>query len=476
MMNLSAKKLCSVVKGRFSKQSEKSFFTGVSTDSREPDLKGKIFFALKGTHFDGHKFLIQAVEKGAVALIVKEGLSDRLAPASLGPISIIKVKDTLKALHLLASYWREALSLKVIGITGSSGKTTTKFFCKALLEKSFSVKTSPKSFNNQYGVPLSLLSARADTDFLIQEIGMNQVGEIAFLSRLAQPDIVAVTQVGDSHIGFLKSRKNIAQEKEQIYLSSPKALPVFNMDNPYTKAMYGRWKKHRPAGSHALVFSSQDEKADIFLKTDKVEKAQLFVSGHIQGVKGKAILPVTSPVHLNNIMCAGALALATRLEEKTIWQNFSLCHLPPGRLQWIKLAQGGEALFDAYNASPESVMALLDHFLSSAVWGKKILVLGDFLELGALLEEVQQKVAEKVAKSEVGACWLIGEQADSLASGMKRAGCSAHIYTSHRFDPATVPPFMSGWDSSVVLAFKGSRKSRLERVLKHFQPLSLPTF
>ena len=473
-MNLSAKKLCSVVKGRFVQQWDHSFFTGVSTDSREPDLTGKIFFALKGSHFDGHNFLTTALEKRASALIIDEAYGQ--VSISSAPINIIQVKDTLKALQLLASYWREALPFKVIGITGSSGKTTTKFFCKALLEKSFSVKVSPKSFNNQYGVPLSLLSVGEDTDFLIQEIGMNRAGEIAFLSKMAQPNIVAVTQVGDSHIGFLKSRKNIAREKEQIYLSCHRALPVFNMDNPYTKVMYEHWKKHRPAGHQAFVFSSQDETADLFLQVTKVEKARLSVSGHIQGVKGSAVLSITGPVHLNNIMCAGTLALATGLKEQTIWQNLSLCRLPPGRLQWIKLVHGAEVLFDGYNASPESVIALLNHFLSSVVLGKKILVLGDFLELGTLLEKVQKQVAEKVAKSDVWACWLIGEQADSLACVIRRTGCSAQIYVSRHFNPAKVPPFMSGLDSSVVLAFKGSRGNRLERVLKHFQPRSMPIF
>ena len=186
-----------------------------------------------------------------------------LFASSPNPV-VIQVPDTLKALQALASYWRKKNNFQVIGITGSAGKTTTKFFCQTLLEKSFVVQASPKSFNNHYGVPLSLLSANQDTNFLIQEIGMNQVGEIASLSRLADPDIVTVTQVGDSHIGILKGKANIAHEKEQIYLTCPKALPVFNKDNPWTKAMYERWKKHQPVKKTALVFSAQDKKPIFF--------------------------------------------------------------------------------------------------------------------------------------------------------------------------------------------------------------------
>ena len=476
-MNLSKKKLCSVMRGQFIRTGDQVQFAGVSINSRERSLKNKIFFAIRGSRFDGHDFLTKAVQKGAKGMVVDQAFSDRpalFASKDSQPV-VIKVKDTLKALKALASYWRRKHTFQVIGITGSSGKTTTKVFCQILIENTFSVQASPKSFNNHYGVPLSLLSANENTDILIQEIGMNQKREIASLTRLTRPNIVAVTQVGDSHIGRVGGKDKIAWEKEQIYLTCPKALPIFNVDNPWTKLMYERWKKRRFAGQKAFVFSSQDKKADIFLKVKKTEKDRLWLSGHIQGVKGNVLVPVTGPAHLNNIMCAGALALATGLKEQTIWERLPLCRLPQGRNQWIKLKSGAEALFDGYNASPESVMALLQHFLSPAIRGKKVLILGDFLELGDFLTPFQKKVASSIAKKkEVQLIWLIGEQADSLAETLKQEACLADIYVNKGFNKKRALHIRACIKKTDVLAFKGSRKSQLEKVLKHFEPLTLP--
>ena len=477
-MNLSAQELCSAIRGQFVQRGDHAYWTGVSIDSREKSLKGKVFFALRGPRFDGHDFLTKAVQKGAEGLVIDQAFSDgpALFASKDSQPTVIKVKDTLKALKALASYWRRKHTFQVIGITGSSGKTTTKLFCQILIEKAFSVQASPKSFNNHYGVPLSLLSANENTDILIQEIGMNQKGEVASLTRLARPDTVVVTEVASSHIGLLGGKDNIAKEKEQIYRTCPSALPVFNGDNAWTKLMYERWKKRRFAGQKAFVFSSQDKKADIFLKVKKAKKDHLWLSGHIQGVKGNVLVPVTGSVHLNNIMCSVALALATGLTEKTIWDRLPLCHLPPGRNQWIKLACGAEVLFDGYNASPESVMALLRHFLSPVVHGKKVLILGDFLELGDFLAGFQKTVAEFLAKNPVQVVWIIGDQAPSLATALKQAGYSAVIYSNNCFDLKRARHIKSFLNAEYVMAFKGSRKSQLEKVLKCFEPLSLPTF
>ena len=465
-MNLSAEELCSVVKGRFLHKADRSSFKGISIDSRESHLKQKIFFAIQGVYFDGHDFLQQALGAGASALVVHKNK----IPIQPQEAVVIQVDDTLKALHRLASYWRKKNNFSVIGITGSSGKTTTKSFCVQLLEKSFSVVANPKSFNNIYGVPLTLLSAGENTDILIQEIGMNQKGEIKFLCQLSQPDIVTVTQVGSSHIGMLGSEDDIAREKEEIYLNSPGAVPVFSWDDPYTRVMYKHWERRKHL-KPALRFSSQDEKADVFLQIKQVNKSSLSVSGHLQGVKGLVSVPVVGAAHLSNLMAAGALALSAGLKEVQIWERFSRCRLPPGRNQWVGLSSGAQALFDAYNASPESVMALLEHFLSPAVTGKKFLVLGDFLELGHYLKFFQKKVAEKLAKSEVSLIWFIGAQADSFARALKEAGVSTEFYFSEHFDSALAKKILSMLNPSTTVAFKASRKMQLEKVLIHFQPL-----
>ena len=469
-MNLNTEELCSVVKGRFLQKGDQSSFAGVSIDSREPDLKRKIFFAIQGTRFDGHDFLQSALKAGAGALVIHKKPS-----VDINSVPVIQVDDTLKAFHRLASYWRRKNKFSVIGVTGSSGKTTTKSFCLKLLEDSFSAIGSPRSFNNMYGVPLTLLSAKEDTEILVQEIGMNQKGEIKFLCQLVQPDIVTVTQVGDSHIGMLGSKEGIAREKKEIYLNTPKAIHVFNLDNFYTREMYKDLTARECSGK-VISFSSQDKKADVFLEIKEVKKNSLSVEGRLQEVRGFASVPIVGAVHLSNLMAAAGLALAAGLKESQIWERFPLCHLPAGRNQWFNLSSGAQALFDAYNASPESVMALLEYFLSPVIKGKKILILGDFLELGSYLESVQKKIASKLSESEVSLIWFMGSQADSFAQALKEVDCSAELYFSKQFDAGIAAQILSMLDSSFSLAFKASRKMQMEKVLEYFKPVELFTW
>ena len=481
-MNINTEELCSVLEGQFLHKVHQKSFRGVSIDSRESDLKQKFFFAIPGTRFDGHDFLHQAVKAGTSALIVHKKIS-----LNINSVTVIQVDDTLKALHRLASWWRKKLNFSVIGITGSTGKTTTKNFCLTLLQPAKSkspskVKTypslnqedktiiaSPKSFNNMYGVPLTLLSARENTDIVIQEIGMNQRGEIKVLCQTAQPDIVTVTQIGSSHIGMLGNKNNIAREKEEIYINSPKAIGVFNLDDPYTRAMYNRWNQYAQARK-TICFSSQNEKADVFLHIKQIEKYSLSITGHIQGMKNSVSVPVVGSVHLNNLMAASALALAAGWEEHQIWEHLTLCCLPKGRNQWIPLSSGAQALFDAYNASYESVIALLDYFLSPIVKGEKILILGDFMELGTYLIQLQKEVAKRLAQSQITATWLIGDQADPFAQLLKKEGYSAQLYCSRNLDSSIVKKILTQLNSSTVLALKASRKMQMEKILVQLQP------
>ena len=446
---------------------------------------------LKGIVFDGHNFLDQAVSGGITAVVVSETSKELSAISQKNSFSVILVKDTLKALHQLASYWRNKTKVKIIGITGSVGKTTTKNFCLTLLQSPALQKkaekgsatssnkeeviANPKSFNNMYGVPLTLLSATENTHTVIQEMGMNQTGEIKSLCELAQPNIVTVTQVGKAHIGKLGSQKNIAKEKEEIYLSSPPPTPVFNLDNPYTKDMCERWKKQEHKGIKSFCFSSQEKTADVFLQIKEARALNLSIEGHIKGVPVATRVPIVGEAHLNNLMASSALALAWGLPAEKIRERLPLCRLPRGRSQWVDLASGAKAFFDAYNAGPESTEAFLAYILSPTVQGKKILILGDFLELGEYLKPFQQTIALKLAKNPVHLIWCMGSQAEDFAKIFKSVGGSTPFYSSAGMDKDIVKKITSLLDSSTLLAFKAGRKLRLEAVLACFQPIDFPT-
>jgi len=270
LKTLSSEELCQAVKGCFLKKVNKKGFQGVTIDSRDKDISNKIFFAISGKRFDGHDFIPEVLKKNVGAIIVHRSLKPYFweEKKNAHPV-IIQVKDTLTSLRDLASFWRKKTRLEVIGITGSSGKTTTKHLCFQLLQDNFSVMASPKSFNNQYGVPLSLLSVQEGKNYLIQEIGINRKGEIQGLCDIARPHIATVVTVGSAHIELFGSKENIAKEKEYIYKSLPsEGVAVFNKDNSYTTSMYENRKKF--SVSHFLVFSSRDPTADVFLKIDQV--------------------------------------------------------------------------------------------------------------------------------------------------------------------------------------------------------------
>jgi len=296
---------------------------------------------------------------------------------------------------------------------------------------------------------------------------------------MVQPHIATVVQVGRSHIGFLKTQENIAKEKEQIYQhASPDGILVFNMDNVYTRAMHARIK-HSPKHQNKKLIqcSSQDKKADVFMEIQEIGASYLIVKGCLQGVQGSTKVAVTGAEHLSNLMQAAALALAARLTPEQIWQSLPLCQLPPGRNQWVTLQCGAKALFDAYNASPESVMGMLDHFLSKAVMGKKLLILGDFLELGDYLAEFHQKLAHKLCNpatqhSHLHTIWFIGSQAQVFRQNMEKLNPGTiKLYFSEHDDPKLAKKILSVLDPSFIIALKASRKMQMEKTLSHFQPV-----
>ena len=488
-MDLSIEELCKAIDGHLlqvafsSVKNHNHRFRGVSIDSRENNLTGKIFFAIQGHQFDGHDFISEAVQKQVGALVVHSIKGFQENKQLIKKIPVVQVKDTSKALQKLSAYWRKKHNLKVIGITGSAGKTTTKYFCLKLLEQELSVLASPKSYNNIYGVSLTILSAvsavSSDTaasgkklDYIIQEMGMNHLGEIKALCEIAPPCICAVVNVGSSHIGLMGDRKKIAKEKEQIYKNSTlDAVHIYNLDNPYTKLMYD---SHTDRQKRIFTFSSQVEKVDVFLQVDQCKADSLKVSGHFQGVSGSAHVPVSGKINMNNLMCAAAIALAAGLPPDRLWSYLSLCHLPTGRNQWVDLSSGGKVLFDAYNASPESTLALMDHFLSQVVKGEKALILGDFMELGSYLPNFYQILVQKLTLSQKDLSFIcfIGEQGEMLKEALNRSGCQTKLILSRHFDHQLAQKIMSMLNPSSVLAFKASRKVQLEKFLMYFKPIN----
>ena len=329
---------------------------GVGTDTRV-DISGSLFIALKGENFDGHNYLKEAVEKGASAVLI-HGEPPTLGDA-VGKITVIQVNNTLSGLQELSRFWRRKFKGKVVGITGSMGKTTTKDFTKAILQSRRKVFSAKKSFNNHWGVPFTLLNANIDDDVVLVEMGMNHTGELENLSKWAEPDIVVCTTVGRSHVGnFENGIQGIADAKEEIYFSNPKAIKLFNYDNEYTLKMFERVSKLSGTDG-TRVYSSFAAGAEVSLRATHMGLDGLRVTGHVGGVKGEANIPVFGRQNVTNLMAAASIAYSVGLEPEEIWDMMPECRTGWGRNQLLELQNGAKILFDAYNSNPDSMSLLI---------------------------------------------------------------------------------------------------------------------
>ena len=443
----------------------KPTFSRVGTDTRV-SLAGKMFIALKGDIHNAHDFVAKAVEQGAHVVLVHEWRDEWKALSEKA--SFVKVPDTLPALQALARFWRKKQQFKIIAITGSNGKTSTKEFTYALMKDAVPTYASKGSFNNHWGLPLSILEAGPEHKFLILEMGMNKLGEIWKLCQIAEPDIVTVTTVGRAHLGMLGSQANVAQAKEEIYVAAPKAVHVFNIDNEWTMRMQSR------SHSQQLTFSSFRPQADVHFRAQRLNWDGLDLTGHIKSVKGQTWVHVLGRQNTVNLMCASALAFAAGLKPEQIWAALATIRDSAwGRNQVLELKSGARVLFDAYNANPDSMQALLKNLYEMDVQGRKFLVAADMGELGTFSQQAHEEAGERAAAVGFECVWYIGEFAAAFQKGLSKAGQPKAFLSSRHFDPETSKKFIALTAKGDLIAVKGSRSAHLEQAVESW-PLQTP--
>ena len=443
-------------------------FSRVATDSRS-GLKGRLFIPLRGDKFDAHEFIPQAIKNGAAVILVSE-LKAELKPY-LERTSFVEVGDTLKGLQDLARAWRRRHGFKVIGITGSNGKTSTKEFLLSLLKNNLAVHASKGSFNNHWGVPLSILEADASQTHLILEMGMNHAGELTELCRIAEPDVVTVTSVGVAHIGELGSAEAVARAKEEIYGASPNAVHVFNMDNEWTMPMRER------SSSKQILFSSFNAQADVHLRALRMTWDGLEISGRIgqDGPTQTVWVQTLGRHNVVNLMAASALALAVGLTPETIWRGLAeLRDVTWGRNQLLKLKTGARLLWDGYNANPDSMGALMKNLFEMDVTGRKSLIVGDMRELGTFSEAAHEELGERAAGVGFKDIWFIGAFAEAFRRGLQKSGAAnTQFQATSAIDANEADKFLRRLGPEDLVAIKASRGLALERVFAGW-PLATP--
>jgi UDP-N-acetylmuramoyl-tripeptide--D-alanyl-D-alanine ligase len=434
---------------------------GVGTDTRK-DLKNKIFFALKGDSYDAHEFAGTAAAQGAAVLII-----DKKIPKILAETTVIKVSDTFEALQKFASWHRKNWSGKLIGLTGSNGKTTTKEFCQVILSQKFPTLATKGNLNNHFGVPLTLLELRSEHKFAVIEMGMNHAGEISNLTQMCAPDIVVVTNVGRAHIEHFGTIEAIAHAKEEIYEAAlAKTIRIYNLDNQHTATMRAR----APGGCKVFTFSSYAKDVDVSFKEKLLTLDYVEIQGRISKDLGQVKIPSFGRQQVANAMAASCVALACGIDAPLIWKGLAQCKSSWGRGQVIDLESGAKLLFDAYNANPDSVSVAFENFAKLSCRGKKYVVFGDMLELGVIAQSAHQEVGQCLADMGLEGILVIGVKARDVESGLRSKGFKKNIVISDVYEEKLATSFGAVLETGDMVLVKGSRGMHLERVVECFRP------
>ncbi len=352
---------------------------GFSIDSRSIN-KDEAFICIKGDNFDGHKFIPEAIAKGAKAIIYQSpGHQVTKTPrhqdaGTPGKIAFIKVKNTIKALGDLARFNRQRYDIPVIAVTGSNGKTTTKEMISWILSAKFRVLKNEGTKNNHIGLPMTLLRLNDKHDIVVLEIGTNHFGEVANLSGICEPNLGVITNIGLSHLQYLRSLRGVLKEKYGLFkhLRKP-GIGILNADDPYL-----RKKIFTKPKNEVIISTGVRGAADFFASKIKSDKGKLFfyLNKH-----HKFTLNTLGYYNIYNALQAIAIARIFGISEDGCAARLSAFDFPEGRLKTIKF-KGINFIDDSYNANPVSLGQALVALDSIKTSGRKIFLMGDMLELG----------------------------------------------------------------------------------------------
>jgi UDP-N-acetylmuramoyl-tripeptide--D-alanyl-D-alanine ligase len=424
----------------------------ISKDTRAIQ-RGDLYLALRGGNFDGNEFVPTAIEKGAAAAIIDRDIE---VPADF---PVIRVADGQTALQRLAAAWRDQLTLRVVGITGSSGKTSTKEFTAAVLGARFTVTKTHGNLNNHLGLPLTILSATSSDQAAVWEMGMNHPGEIAPLAALARPDAAIVTNIGVSHIEFFGSRNGIAAEKgELIRAVHPDGAVIIPADDDYADFLAERGRGRR------IIRCGLCEGADVRAESIELTANAAEFTVHAFGESARAELPATGEHMVRNALLAIAAGLDFGLSLEECLAGLADAKLTGGRLEQ-KLIRGVRFFDDTYNANPDSVEAALKTLAAVPATGHRIAVLGRMGELGSYALTGYERVG-RAAAAAVQTLVAVGPETAPLSAAARRAGLRNLYEAIDTSEAARVLRDITH-EGDLVLV-KGSRSAHMEQVLGEF--------
>lgn len=424
--------------------------SSVSTDTRTIQ-QGDLYIALSGENFNGHEFIHYAIENGAVAAIVSEDL--KLS------IPTIKVADTKIALGLLGKAVKQEVNPKTIAITGSSGKTTVKEMCASILKRRGEVLATKGNFNNDIGVPLTLLRLEAQHEYAVMELGANHLGEIAYTTELVKPDVATIVNAAASHLEGFGSLFGVARAKSEIFKGlGKKGVAVVNADSQFAEFWLGKLK-HKQVKRFSPV--AYDPSCDFYAKDIIIglNGCAEFIMSTPQG-ELDVILCLPGEHNVGNALLAAALTLQVGATLEDVRDGLANMSQVKGRLNVVELGPTTRLLDDTYNANVASVNAAID--LLATFSGRRVLVLGDMAELGTKARFYHEQVGEYAKKKGIDTIYTLGVLSQSASSVFGEQG----IHHTHIDDlMQSLQAGLAAEFRDVTLLVKGSRSAKMEDVV-----------
>ncbi|WP_139904237.1 UDP-N-acetylmuramoyl-tripeptide--D-alanyl-D-alanine ligase [Clostridium thermarum] len=454
MKQITLREIIDAIDGEVYNSGSKVIFNDICIDTRKLQ-QGNIYIAIKGEVFNGNEFVVEAVQKGASICIVEELAFDI---KDIGNATIILVKDTKKALRDLAKYYRAKLDIKVIGVTGSTGKTTTKDLIASALSNKYKVFKTQGNFNNEIGLPLMIFNLDDSYDVAVLEMGMSNFNEIHRLADIARPDLAVITNIGISHIENLGSRENILKAKMEIvdFFTEKNILIVNGEDDLLSTLENGAYKIIKAGFNKVFEYHSEN----ISLFEDRVEYN--VVEGG-QYFDNKIQIKIPGKHNVLNSLLAVACGRALGLDMDTIAEGFGNLEATSMRLDIIK-CEDYTIINDCYNASPDSMKAALD-VQANMKAVRKIAVLGTMRELGTEAFNAHKEVAEYAKAKGVHLLISIGEYEEAYRRGFN---CDSNFVHFENTKAATeyIKSILSNGD---LILFKASRAMKFETIVNEIK-------
>jgi UDP-N-acetylmuramoyl-tripeptide--D-alanyl-D-alanine ligase len=443
--------VCIATEGTVVGTAQQERFTGISTDTRTVK-QGDLFIPLVGENFDGHDFIDKAIQNGAAGIVFSR--KEMCIPEH---ITAIAVTDTLLALQNLARFHRQRFTIPIVAITGSNGKTTTKDMAAAVLSNQFQVLKTNANYNNEIGLPLTLLQLTKQHEVAVVEMGMRGRGQISQLANIALPTIGIITNVGETHLELLGSIENIAAAKAELLDVIPEnGLSILNGDNVHVREM------SKQAKSRILLFGL--EQGDIKAENIQMKAQSMNFVCRFANNQFSVEIPTTGRHNVYNGLAAIVLGMELGMTPESICAGLKNFNASPMRLHIEKL---GDYLIvnDAYNASPMSMSAAIETLVEVAQ-DRKVAVLGDMLELGSIAVAAHEKIGEQLAKNHVDIVITVGELAANIAKKASLYGIDKVVACSnHEEAQEALHKLLEPGDTILI---KGSRGMKMESIIKMF--------